>query len=169
MRNRKSLLFIIACAGVTGCAGSSPPAVSTPIPLEELWASPVVRQPRLSPDGLNVAWIADHEGTPNVWMAPTDSVRGRPTTSPAGGRRLTSRAEGVRSFVWSSDGRFILYSTDQSGDMRFAIFRVDPDSGEERPLAEFEGTQVFILATSPQEPERVLVAMNRREPTRFDV
>jgi eukaryotic-like serine/threonine-protein kinase len=74
--------------------------------------------PRISPDGTQLVVVVDDGKEASLWVS--DLKGGGPL------RRLTFR--GRNSFpVWTRDGRFILYQSNQDGDE--AIFRVPADGG----------------------------------------
>jgi serine/threonine-protein kinase len=74
--------------------------------------------PRISPDGTQLVVVTDDGREASLWVA--DLKGGGPL------RRLTFR--GRNHFpIWSRDGRFIIYQSDQDGDG--AIFRVRADGG----------------------------------------
>ena len=61
-----------------------------------------VAQPRWSPDGSSLAFLAMHDGKRQVWVAPMNG--GDP-------RRITKTANGVQQFAWEPNGARIAYVT----------------------------------------------------------
>ncbi|MDX1980026.1 MAG: DUF5050 domain-containing protein, partial [Bryobacteraceae bacterium] len=88
---------------------------SRPVALTRLGGNDT-RSPRLSPDGRTVAFVANADGRPYVYIAPVSG--GTP-------RRLTAdqAEEGVPA--WSPDGNWIYFRSMRSGN--FEIWRAAPD------------------------------------------
>lgn len=150
-------------ASAKPAAAQSPDAAEAAaprIPLETLFANPVVRHPRLSPEGSRLAWLADVDGGMNIRVRRL-----------AGGevRTVTSEDGGVDAFSWTPDGRTILFLKDDRGDRRYALYAVDVAAGDSRAVARFEDATVQLLGVLPSEPDRALLSMNLEDPTRFDV
>ena len=61
-----------------------------------------VAQPRWSPDGTSLAFLAMHDGKRQIWVAPMNG--GDP-------RRITKAANGVQQFAWEPNGAHIAYVT----------------------------------------------------------
>ena len=57
-------------------------------------------QPRLSPDGRQIVFVSDRDGSENVWFAGADGSDPRPLT--------TGERESYMSPVWSPDGRYVI-------------------------------------------------------------
>jgi hypothetical protein len=86
------------------------PGVSDPSDLASL---------AVSPDGLNVAFVAAVDGQPHVWVRPLDSVTSRPLPGTAGAYLP----------FWSADSRSVAFYADGS------LKRIDLAGGLVRPLA----------------------------------
>lgn len=86
-------------------------------------------EPRISPDGERLAFVADAAGFDEVWVANVDG---------SGARRLTSG--GVKtpdSLAWSPDGRHLAYQ--RSGGTRAEVWVVPTAGGVPRQLAQTDG------------------------------
>lgn len=127
-----------------------------------LFGNPDKAMPQLSPDGARVSFLAPVDGVLNVWVGPrSDPDAARPVT------RDTLR--GIRIYFWAYTSRHILYLQDQGGDENWRVYCVDLDSGETRDLTPFEGVAAQIQEVSPKFPEKILVALNQRNPMLHDV
>lgn len=144
---------------------SAPVPPPEPPPLIEraaLFSDPERTQPRVSPDGAYVSYLAPLNGVLNVFVAPAgDLARARPLTQ--------ETARGVREHLWAENGRTILYLRDEAGDENWRLHAIDVATGETRALTPPRGVQARIVATSPQEPNVVLVALNERDKSWHDV
>ncbi len=87
-----------------------------------------VSTPSASPDGGLVAYLSDHGGHTNVWVAPRNG--------PA--RQVTFEDDPNVSIgvpVWSPDGKWIAYlSTRGNTGLAFGVWLVRPDTSENHPL-----------------------------------
>lgn len=130
------------------------------IPREVLFGNPVRAQPRLSPDGERLAYIAPLDGVLNVWVGPVGG-EAEPVT------RDTDR--GIRVFFWAHDGTHLLYLQDRGGDENWRLFKVDPSTREENDLTPFDDVQAQILAHERRRPHELLIGLNRDDPQLHDV
>lgn len=131
------------------------------IPRRLLLDNPSRLDPALSPDGRRLAWLAPVDGVMNVWVAPADALdQAEPVT------RRTGRP--VAWQEWSSDGRFILFFQDETGDENYHLFAVDPDNGEVRDLTPYRGATARVMVNSPDLRGRLVVGTNDRDAQWFD-
>src|SRR5262245_63794307 len=73
------------------------------VPREVLFGNPEKVQPRISPDGERLAYIAPVDGVLNVWVGEVGAPEGtfKPLT--------TDTDRGIRAFFWGQDNERILY------------------------------------------------------------
>jgi dipeptidyl aminopeptidase/acylaminoacyl peptidase len=117
---------------------------------------------RLSPDGKWLSWLAPRDGVLNIYVAPA--------ANPAEARALTAETKRpIRSYFWSPDSRRILFINDKGGDENFLLYGVDVTSGEQKALTPFEKSRVQIVNVSSQVKDRILIAVNNRDPKWHDV
>src|SRR5271166_2558957 len=63
------------------------------IPRKVLLGNPSRLNPKLSPDGKSLAWLAPVDGVMNIWAAPTDAIsEARPITNTIG-RPIVARLD----------------------------------------------------------------------------
>src|ERR1700677_3553228 len=146
------------------------------IPRSVLFGNPERIQPRISPDGGSLAWIAPKDGVLNVWLAPIlASADPDPGGDGAGvdwaaARVVTADTDrGIRTFSWARDGRHLLYVQDAGGDENWRLYDVEVDSLERRDLTPFEKIHATIIGTSKRRPTEVLVGINADNPQLHDV
>mgnify|MGYP006282789283 CR=1 FL=1 len=133
------------------------------IPRELLLGNPRVADLQISPDGEYLSWLAPSEhDVLNVWIAPRES--------PEDARQITTDDyRGIRMYLWSYDGSHLLYVQDKGGDENFHLYSVHRAGGQETDLTPFEGVRVGSLTTHPDHPDTVLVGLNKRDPSLFDL
>jgi len=133
------------------------------VPREVLFGNPEKIQPRISPDGKRLAYIAPVNGVLNVWVgevgAPGDSFK--PVT--------TDTDRGIRAFFWGQDNARILYVQDAGGDENWRLHDTELASGTTRDLTPFEGVQAQLIAEEKNFPTELLVGLNKENPQLHDV
>ena len=161
MKNKLVLLAAAAAlpaAAVPALAQGGPPL----IPREKFFGNPTQVAGRISPDGRWLSWIAPRDGVLNIYVAPA--------SDPNAARALTNERERpIRQYFWAPDSKQILYINDKGGDENFLLYGVDVASGAERALTPFEKTRVRMVGVSNQVKDRILVAVNNRDPKWHDV
>ncbi|MCA9490972.1 MAG: S9 family peptidase, partial [Myxococcales bacterium] len=130
------------------------------IPRSLLFGNPDRAQPRVSPDGAWLSWLAPHEGVLNVWVAPWDD--------PGAAQPVTAdRQRGIHNHAWSQSSAFLLFEQDLDGDENFVLFAVPPTGGEPRQLTP-SGARAQVIGTSPSRPDHLVVMVNDRVPELMD-
>ena len=147
----------------TGLVADTNKQASELIPLEVLFGNPTRTQARIAPDGAHLSWLAPSaDGVLNVWVQPID--RSRPP------RQITDdQVRGIRFHGWSQDGKRVFYLQDQGGDENWHLFGVGLDGEAARDLTPFDGVRAENLITDPKHPDEVLVGLNKRDPSLFDM
>jgi dipeptidyl aminopeptidase/acylaminoacyl peptidase len=133
------------------------------IPREVLFGNPERTQPRISPDGKLLAYLAPLNGVLNVWMGPVGGEDFEPVTN--------DEKRGIRVYSWAEDGRHLIYLQDRDGDENWRLYAVELGSAARsaRDLTPFDGVQAQLLEESKRFPEEVLVELNKRDPRLHDV
>jgi hypothetical protein len=135
-------------------------AYADPPPLiarDVLFGNPERTSPRLSPDGMRLAWIApDKNNVLQVWMK---------TIAKEDDRILTAdRKRGIRWFLWVEDNRTIIYLQDNDGDENYHLYGIDLASGNVRDYTPFQGVRAALQATDPAFPNEMLVPPQSSRP-----
>ncbi len=106
--------------------------------------------PVFSPDGTHIAFLGAYEGSPDVYVIPTQG--GTP-------KRITWLARGnARPVGWSADGRVLVRASWSAGLPDFRLALVHPDTGdvEEVPLSQasegdFTADGALVFARMPRQ------------------
>ena len=132
------------------------------IPRKVLLGNPSRLDPKLSPNGKSLAWLAPVDGVMNIWAAPTDAIgEARPITNTIG-----------RPIVWhnwTADGRWLLFKKDINGDENYNVHIVDPITSELRNLTPFPKVAAQVKVVSRDLPGRIIAGLNDRDPHWHDV
>lgn len=132
------------------------------IPREILFANPARTDPKISPDGSQLSWLApDQNNALNVWTSALDGANPRCMTHEKG--------DPIEWYAWSGDGKQILYLHDNAGDEVPHLFSVELANGNVRDLTPFRGVRAQNVLTDSRHPESAFVAMNLRDRNVFDI
>jgi len=127
-----------------------------------LFGNPDKTQARLSPDGKQLSYIAPVNGVLNVWVGPVENPdAAKPVTND------TNR--GIRMHHWAYTNKHILYIQDKGGDENWRIYGVDLESGDVTDFTPIEKVNARIEAASLRTPDKVVIAINDRNPQLHDL
>lgn len=181
---------LISSALLTVSVGAQPKPTETPlIPRSVLFGNPDRARAALSPDGKMVSFLAPSksEAKPesaasvlNVWITPADEPAKCSTVT-------TDSRRGISRYWWSQDSKHILYLQDREGDENWHIYSAAIDGGAATDLTPFEQIPgpdgkpltgrdgrplrptARLIATDPDQPTMVMVAVNNRDPRLHDL
>src|SRR3954470_17845509 len=132
---------------------------SREIPLRDFFRNVDQAGHQVSPDGKYVSWVAPYERRLNVHVRP---IAGGETV------RVTSEtARDIAGHFWK--GSRILYVKDFGGDENFHVVSVDLKGGDLKDLTPGEKVKAEIVDDLYDDPDHVILANNRRDPSVFDV
>ena len=131
------------------------------IPRDVLFGNPENVLPELSPDGERITYIAPADDVLNLWIMGRDGSDVRQLTF--------DDNRGVVNYQWAENGRQILYSQDEAGEENTHVYLLDVETGDVQDLTPYDGVKAFVSATDRDQPDRVLIQMNRDNPMFFDV
>ncbi|PYJ28378.1 MAG: S9 family peptidase [Verrucomicrobia bacterium] len=147
-------LFLAFCSAQAGL----PPL----IPRETLFANPARTDPKISPNGSQLSWLApDKSNTLNVWTNALDGGNAHCVTAETG--------DPIEWYTWAADGKHVLYLHDNAGDEIPHLFSAELTSGNVRDLTPFRGVRAQNVLTDSRYPGAALVALNLRDRNIFDM
>lgn len=131
------------------------------VPRQILFGNPERRNPRISPDGQYLTYLApDKKNVLQVWIR---------TVGQNDDRMLTSEQKrGIQDYFWAYDGKHLIFQQDLNGNENWHLYAVDIKSKNVRDLTPFEGIQAQMIALAPNFPNEILVGMNLKDPRRHD-
>lgn len=151
----------------SGVRADLPPLIDR----ELFFGDPEITGGQLSPDGKFIAFIKPLDGTRNVWVKRIDEPfeKARPLTAD------TKRP--IPGFLWSENGKFILFVQDQAGDENFNVYAVDPAAspapGQKVPaarnLTEAKEVRAFLYAVPESDPDLIYIGLNDRDAAWHDL
>ena len=126
------------------------------IPRSALYGNRERFNPRISPDGKSLVYVAPDHGVLNAWVRSIGKTDDRVVTS--------ETSYGIESRPrWQADSRHLLYTKDVDGDEIYHLYQCDTQTKETRDLTPWRGVRASLVSTRPQVPNRILVAMNLRD------
>ncbi len=133
------------------------------MPRRTLFGNPDRAQPKLSPDGKRLAFLAPHEGVINVWVGPADD--------PGAAKPVTAeKVRAIRQYEWAFNNRDLLYLQDKSGDENWRLYAVDLGAGSKvTDLSPLDGVSARLAGQSHRAPDEVLVGLNDRDKRYHDL
>jgi len=154
--------IVVLTVGLTAVGAISTMAAPPPlIPRKLLFGNPEKAQPRLSPDGTRLLYLAPDKGVLNVWIRTAGKDDDRVVTA--------DTLRGIRIAFWAEDNVHILYMQDKGGDENWHIYAVNLKDNSVRDLTPYENVQASPVATDPSFPNELLVQMNKRDPRAMDL
>jgi dipeptidyl aminopeptidase/acylaminoacyl peptidase len=133
----------------------------TLIPRAVVFGNPQKQRPLLSPDGLQLAYLAPNNNVLNVWVKTIGKQDDRPVT------RETHRP--IFFFRWAEGADRILYLQDSDGDENWHVYSVDMKTKAIRDITPFQGVRAQNLLTSARRPNEILVGLNLHVPRVADM
>lgn len=132
----------------------------TLIPRAVLFADPQQTLTKLSHDGKYLSFLAPAEGVLNLWVAEK--------TSPSKARQLTHCQEPIRNYWWAYDNDHLLYIHDTKGNENWQLCAYQLSTGSNKVYTG-EGKQSKIIKLSNKFPDKLLISLNERDISYFDV
>jgi dipeptidyl aminopeptidase/acylaminoacyl peptidase len=160
-----SLIFLLSATALA--QQGLPPLIDREI----LFGNSEIAGAQISPDGKFIAFRKPHKGTGNIWVKRADEPF-------ANARLLTNETRRPpRQFLWSRDGKFILFTKDKEGDENYNLYAVNPNEqppgGAEVPaarnLTNSEKVRTVLYNVPRAEPDAVYIGINDRDPAWHDL
>ena len=131
------------------------------IPLEDFFRNSERTSFQLSPDGRHLAYLAPYENRMNVYVRPLGGDTDQPL------RVTEETVRDVAGYCWADNER-LLFMKDVGGDENYQLFGVRCDGSDLRAYTPFPGVRTALLDDLEEQPDVVMIEMNRRNPEVFD-
>jgi dipeptidyl aminopeptidase/acylaminoacyl peptidase len=158
MKNRIFLLL-----GILSFALSSSTIVlakSELIPAETMFKKPEKAAFQISREGNYLAWLEPWKKRMNVYVKNIESGKEK---------RLTSETVRDIAGYYFLDEENIGFAIDKGGDENFRLYGVNIKTGKEQCYTPFDGVRTYVIDDLEDDPEHVLIAMNKRDKRVMDV
>src|ERR1017187_6243534 len=161
---RLSLSALLLLAPV---AAQQPPLIDR----ELFFGDPEISGAQISPDGKYIAFLKPLNKTRNIWVKKTDAPfdSAKPITND------TKRP--IPGYLWSRDGKYVLYAQYKLGDENYNVYAVDPAAAPVAPaevpaarnLTYLKGVRAMIYDVPRSEPDIIYVGLNDRDKSWHDL
>ena len=129
------------------------------IPMEDFFRNPDKSSFQISPDGQHIAYMKPWKTRMNVHVI---NVKTTDET------RLTSSEDrGIYGYGWLGNNR-IGYVKDDGGDENIHFFAVNIDGTNEIDLTPFENVQTRMIDDLEDDPDHIILGLNKRDPRIHD-
>jgi dipeptidyl aminopeptidase/acylaminoacyl peptidase len=174
---RRVLLVLLAVSLLAGGAMAAvqqleyldklPPIIDREI----FFGDPEIAGGQISPDGKHISFLKTYKGHLNIWVKGVDEPfeAARPMSA--------DTARPVFRYLWTEDGKYLLYIQDKGGNENFHAYAIDPTEklkeGEEVPeardLTPIDGIRVTFYSFPEKTPDIIYVGLNDRDERFHDV
>ena len=138
------------------------PYVSTPHTSFSLFRYAERDLPRFSHDRQHFTFIGPHKNSPpTLWIASAPNAPARPL--------ITGMTHPIIEYSWAHTNNHILFLQDNQGDENWHLHVVDITTGIVTDIISRPHVRVHSYVTSPHAPETVIIIMNARDRTLYDV
>ena len=129
------------------------------IPVQDFFKNPEKSGYAISPNGKYFAYLAPVKQRMNVFVQKIGSEESRQLTS--------EYTRDIAGFLWKGNNN-ILYLKDEGGDENYALYGTQIDSGSVKAYTRFEKVLTQIIDKLEDDPQHVIVGLNKRNPQIFD-
>jgi len=137
------------------------PNLNELIPRKVLFGSPVKVQPKISPDGKKIAYLAPVNNLLNIWVRTIGENDDRVVTK--------DEKRSIKMYAWAENNEDLIYLQDTGGNENWNIYKANIKTGEIKNLTPFENVQAGIINIDKKFPHEILISMNKENPTAKDV
>ena len=129
------------------------------IPLEDFFRNPEKSSYKISPDGKYYSYMAPYMDRMNIFIQEIGKEEAT---------QLTFETErDLSGYTWANNTR-ILFLKDTGGDENFKLFGVDVSGENLIGLTNFEGVRTQFIDDLEDNPEEMIIGMNKRDARIFD-
>ena len=130
------------------------------IPMKDFFKNPVKAAYQLSPDGEHLGFLQPWKNRLNVHV---QKIGDRKVT-----RLTNAEKRDITGYLWANNKR-IVYVQDTGGDENYRAYAVNIDGSNSKDLTPFEKVQTQLIDELKNDPEHMLISLNKRDKRIFDV
>ncbi len=154
----RRLLVLLVLVLISACEGVKKPAPL--LPLEDFFRNPEKVMFRISPDGKHISWLAHWQNRLNIYVKSLDDNN---TV------RITSVSDSdVKKYYWVNNSK-IVFNPDKAGNETFHLHTARTDGSLVEDITPVENVNGYIIDLLDDEPNQIMIAMNNRIKSHFDV
>jgi len=151
------LIFLFSASNLMASSASNEAPL---IPMRDFFKNPEKIGFSLSPNGEYWAFLQPWENRLNIHV------------QKIGEEKITRITEAtkrdVAGYLWANDNR-IVYAQDEAGDENYKVYAVDIDGSNRKTLTPFEEVKVHLIDDLENNPDEMLMMMNKRDKRFYDV
>ncbi len=151
-------LTAIVLAGIFSCAPKTEKQAPL-IPMKDFFRNPVKSSFQLSPNGEYLAFKQPWENRMNVFVQKIGEEKAVRITE--------AKARDIAGYFWANNER-IAFIQDKGGNENFHLFAVNIDGTNLKELTPFEGVRARIIDDLEDNPDEMIIGLNKRDPRIFD-
>lgn len=130
------------------------------IPMKDFFRNPVKTSYQLSPDGAYLSYLKPWKKRLNIHVVKIGEK---------GEKRITEAIKrDIMGYLWLNNSR-IGFVQDKGGNENFKLYAVNRDGSNPKELTPFKGVRVQLVDRLENNPNEILIGMNKRNPRIFDV
>jgi dipeptidyl aminopeptidase/acylaminoacyl peptidase len=153
-----AIVMVTLAKTVSTAQAELPPLISREI----LFSNPERTEPKLSPDGKRLAWLApDSKNVLQIWVQSIGDSDERMVTA--------DKKRGIHRYEWAQNSEMLLYLQDADGDENWHLYGVELATDKARDFTPQRGVQARITALDPNFPDEALISLNERDSRVHDV
>lgn len=130
------------------------------IPLRDFFRNPEKTGFKISPDGAHISWLSSYNNRLNIHIRETTGKNIQ---------RITSQTERDITFYFWLNSEQLAFLQDTGGDENEHLFIAHIETGFTKDVTPFANVKTGIVDELEDEPDFVLIQMNKRNPVFFDV
>jgi dipeptidyl aminopeptidase/acylaminoacyl peptidase len=129
------------------------------IPLRDFFRKPDKTEYQISPGGNFLSYKAMYKNRLNLFVQKTDQ---------RDSQRITSISDrDISDYFWKNDNT-IFFFKDKDGDEDFHLYKADLKPWKIVDCTPFKNTRVELISDLPDDPDHVIIEMNKRDAEVFD-
>jgi len=164
-------MCLVVPALIAGAQSVSEPGLPPLIDRELIFGNPEIAAAQISPDGRYIAFLKPWKDTRNIYVKTVDE------SFSAAHLLTTETKRPVAGYLWTRDGKYIVYAKDHDGDENFNVYAVDPAAKaapgavapESRDLTGLKGVRVELVDAPKSDPDILYIGLNDRDKAWHDL
>jgi len=141
------------------------------IPRDILFSAPLKYNPKISPDGKKIAYIAPVNNVLNLWIKTIGKEDDRPITAlkKNGIRLITGFAKkGTGDYLWVTD-RYIVYFQDRDSDENWQLYRLNIETMDIKNLTPCKPVKSRIVTYNRDFPCEIIISIKKENQAIYDL
>ncbi|MEQ8192259.1 MAG: prolyl oligopeptidase family serine peptidase, partial [Candidatus Eremiobacterota bacterium] len=141
------------------------------IPGEILFSDPVKGNPKISPSGEKIAYMAQVNNVLNLWVKTIDKEDDRPVTCfQKNGLKILigPQKKDMTNYMWVTD-RYIVYFHDTKGYINYNMYKINIETMESKNLTPCKDSRVRFVKYNSDFPYEMIISIKKHNQTHYDL